>query len=315
MGVFGDLFNGDSQKDAAAATRSYLNLVKQQQSPMIDDAFVRSTGYLTDYGTQARNALTQGYNAGVGAVNTGATDAQGYITSGAGAANGYLEGAKGAYTGLNQLGSKYGAATSLALNALGANGAQGQTDARSAFTAGPGYNFNLDQGLEAINRRRAAGGMLNSGNADRDAQVYGAGLASQEYDKWMQSLLGFTNPELSATSGAATGLAGLGRDQASLANSTGTAQAGIAQQRAAMLADLGNRYGTNTAGTFTSEGQNLSNVAQQRAQMFQQLALGIAPQFTKTYKDEADASTAASANAFNLGKEVLTTGAKFIGGF
>jgi hypothetical protein len=315
MGVLGDIFGGDSQKEAAEATRSYLNMTKGQERPAIDAAYAQAMDYSMGYGNSARGALNTGYQQGRGDVGQGAGDALGYLGAGSADAMGRLDAAKGAYTPLSQLGSKYGGATSMALNALGVNGAQGQADARGAFTAGPAYNFNMDQGLDAINRRRAAGGMLNSGNADRDAQIYGAGLASSEYDKWLNNLIGFTNPELAATSGAAAGVAGLGRDQANLSAATGVAQAGVANQRGAMLADLASRFGQNTAASYQNEGTNMSNLAVGRQKDQTALALGIAAPFTKTYKDAADAQTAGSTNLFNFGKEALTTAAKFAGGF
>lgn len=303
MGVFGDVFEGDSQNKAAEATRSYLNLTKSQTMPVIGQGYGNSMGYVTGGANEARGLLGQGYAQGRADLGQGYADAQGFLSGGAGAGQGYLEAAKGAYTPLSQLGTKYGGATSMALNALGVNGTQGQNDARSAFSAGPGYEFNRDQGLEAINRRRAAGGMLDSGNADRDAQTYGAGLASQEYDKWLNNLLGFTNPELSATSGAATGVAGLGRDQASLANTTGVAQAGLANQRGTMLAQLGERFGSNAGNLAVNEGKSLADLTQAQVGQIMGLNLNIAPQFTKTYKDAADARTAGSANAINAGME------------
>ena len=50
---------------------------------------------------------------------------------------------------------------------------------QSALENTAGYQFALDQGLQALNRRRAASGMLNSGNADADAIRFATGLASQ----------------------------------------------------------------------------------------------------------------------------------------
>lgn len=50
---------------------------------------------------------------------------------------------------------------------------------QSALEGTAGYQFAMDQGLQALNRRRAAGGMLNSGNADADAIRFASGLASQ----------------------------------------------------------------------------------------------------------------------------------------
>jgi len=103
------------------------------------------------------------------------------------------------------------------LNALGVNGASGNAAAQSAFTNNPGFESGLTAGLDAINRRRAAAGMLGSGNADQDAQTFGQNLQNQQYNNWLSSLGQFINPELSATSGAATGQAGVYGGMAGLA--------------------------------------------------------------------------------------------------
>ena len=60
------------------------------------------------------------------------------------------------------LAQKYGAATNLGMDALGVNGADGNTRATGAFQAGPGYQFALNTGLDAIDRRAASRGMLGS---------------------------------------------------------------------------------------------------------------------------------------------------------
>jgi len=44
-----------------------------------------------------------------------------------------------------------------------------------------GYQFNLDQGNQAINRSAAARGMLGSGNVLAELAKYGQGMASTEY--------------------------------------------------------------------------------------------------------------------------------------
>lgn len=54
----------------------------------------------------------------------------------------------------------------------------------------PGYQFRLNQGLDAQNRSFAAQGMSQSGAALKAAQEYGQGFAGQEYgnayDRWLQ---------------------------------------------------------------------------------------------------------------------------------
>lgn len=60
---------------------------------------------------------------------------------------------------------------------------------QSALANTAGYQFSLDQSLQALNRRRAAGGMLNSGNADADAIKFASGLASQTLNQERQAAL------------------------------------------------------------------------------------------------------------------------------
>lgn len=159
---------------------------------------------------------------------------QGYTT-----ANTALGDALGGFNSLSDLAGQYGQGTTMYLNALGLNGQAGSDAARAAFQTSPGYQFNLDQGLEAINRRRAGTGMLNSGNSDVDAQRFGAGLASSEWNPWISNLSGLNSNALAATGAAATGKAGVLGSQANLA-----------QQNA------GNLVGLNTTVTNGINGQN-----------------------------------------------------------
>lgn len=98
---------------------------------------------------------------------------------------------------------KYGAGTSLYLDALGVNGADKAQAAQSSFTNNPGNDAAIQAGLDAINRRRASAGMLDSGNANLDALAFGQNLQNQQYNGWLDRLGGLVSPELSAASGAA----------------------------------------------------------------------------------------------------------------
>lgn len=295
-----DAFTGDPAKQAAASTRNYLGGVQTSGNAAIDSAAGQASGVISGGMGAGRDALTGGYNAATGAVGAGGDAALGYLDAGNAAAGGYYDAARGAYSPLSALGQKYGGATSLALNALGVNGQPGTDAARQQFTAGPGYNFNLDQGIEAINRRRNMGGMLDSGNADRDAQTFGAGLASNQYNTWMNSLLGFTNPELSATSGAASGVAGVDTSQAGAQNQVAQAKSGVATGRAAMLSDLANQYGTKTAGLETGGANSLADIFTGAAGQKVGLAKGVAQPYANTYGQEAAAEQQGSANLWNL---------------
>lgn len=54
----------------------------------------------------------------------------------------------------------------------------------NAFQADPGYQWQLEQGLGAIENRAAAGGGLESGRTLKALQGYGQNLANQQYQQW-----------------------------------------------------------------------------------------------------------------------------------
>lgn len=249
------------------------------------EAAEKSRQYLEGVGRTGRSDIDTGLTAGRTAITGGTATARGDIGSGYSDASSFLTGAGGTLAGL---GSKYGAGTDLYLDALGVRGQEGNARAGAAFQPTGAYNFNLDQGLEAINRRRNAGGMLASGNADRDAQEFGAGLASEEYGSWLDRLSGLVSPEVTGVTGAA----GIGRDQATLASDRGR-----------MLADLASREGTSLAGLETgAAGQKVG------------LAAGLASPYSKTYGDEAAAEMGGSANLWNLGLNAWKLGTGQAGG-
>lgn len=86
-----------------------------------------------------------------------------------------------------------------AMNPYAQQGLQAQTQLTDNLAKGfnpgdlasdPGYQFRLNQGLDAQNRSFAAQGMSQSGAALKAAQEYGQGFAGQEYgnayDRWLQ---------------------------------------------------------------------------------------------------------------------------------
>lgn len=96
----------------------------------------------------------------------------------------------GAAAGLaNEIyGQPLGQTAGMTANALGLGGPGGTAAAQAAFQTGPGYQFELGQGLEAINRSANAAGMGASGNMLREAQTFGQGLANREYKNWVDNL-------------------------------------------------------------------------------------------------------------------------------
>lgn len=127
-----------------------------------------------------------------------------YLTSGQTNAIGALDTSAGLY---GDLAKKYGGATSLALDALGVNGADGNARATQAFQAGPGYQYAVDQSLDAINRKAAALGIAAGGNTLAALSDRAGNMANQEYGSWLDRLNGYVSPELQATGGQAGAIA------------------------------------------------------------------------------------------------------------
>jgi hypothetical protein len=318
MAIF-DALTGEPGRQAANDARGHFAQVGKQGALDINQALVDAVNRLHEGRDNSKIALNQGYGTARGDIQSGAKAGMGFIDEGVSGAQGALAGSRtalgqavDAYKPLSDLGAKYGRATTLGMNALGVGGVDAANAARAAFTASPAYDFNMSQGLEAINRRRAAGGMLDSGNADRDAQTFGAGLASNEYNSWLNNLLGFTNPELAATSGAATGRAGafknlsdLGVTEADLLNKGGLARAGLATDEGRSLAALAAAEGTGLGNLEWQAGQRLADTYTDASRARTNLNMNLASPYANTYKQGADAVTAASGNAINLAQNAI----------
>lgn len=80
----------------------------------------------------------------------------------------------------------------------------------------PGYQFNLQQGLQGIDRGAASRGMLTSGNTLNAEQQYGAGLASNTYQQALQAL----NPYFQLANVGAVGQGKLYGDLGNLLNTS-----------------------------------------------------------------------------------------------
>jgi hypothetical protein len=151
-------------------------------------------------------------------------------------------------------------ANTMYANALGLNGASGNTAANNAFETSPGYNFQLQQGTQAVDRSAAQGGAFGSGNAAIALQNYGQGQAQQQYSNWLNNLNGLNSQGLQAAAGQ-TGV------EQSLAN----IQTGLGQNQANVITGAAN----NAAQGLTA-GANADMTANNQAQanLFSALAGG-----------------------------------------
>ena len=148
---------------------------------------------------------------------------QGYDT-----AQGYLGQAGDLYGGMTAQGQqgldKYNALT------LGSG-----ADIQSALEGNSGYQFNLDQGLQALQRSRAAGGMLASGNTDTDTLAFAQGLAGQQLAAERAAL----NPYLSMYGQGIAGQAGVLGTQAGTATDYYTGRANVYDDTTKSIVGLG----------------------------------------------------------------------------
>lgn len=114
-----------------------------------------------------------------------------------------------------------------------ANSTQGQ--AYQGFQATPGYDFRVNQGVQAVDASAAARGGLNSGRTMQDLTSFGQGIASQEYGNYMNRLAGLADGGMAA----AGGQAGAATNAAA---GTSNALAGIGNARAAGAIGVGNAF-------------------------------------------------------------------------
>jgi hypothetical protein len=95
-------------------------------------------------------------------------------------------------------------------DAFGLNGAEGNKRALAAFYNNPGYDVQLQTGVDAIDRGAAARGTLSSPGLLAAEQKYGNDLASTGWSKFADSLAGFGSQALGAAGGLSSAYTGLG---------------------------------------------------------------------------------------------------------
>ena len=143
------------------------------------------------YGTGAQNVLGQTYG-------TGQTQLQQGI---------------GAWSPLQTLAQQYQGAAPTYLGALGVGTPDQIAAAQAAFTSSPAYNYQLQQGEEALKRTQWGGGMGPTGNTDMASMQFAENLANQNYQNWLNNLYqaGQTGANLgmNVAQGQQTGYTGL----------------------------------------------------------------------------------------------------------
>lgn len=189
--------------------------------------------------SDGKRAAVAADKARVRGLRTGEERASGLLDSGLSTATDYYTNAGKLYDTWASTGRD---ANAMFGNALGLGGQEGYDAATSAFRTTPGYEFAVESGLDAIDRRAASRGMLGSGNTNLDTIRFSQGLADQQWQNWLNNLNTASGSGLTATTnqaGIQTGLGDLnfntGATKANLAYQTET---GVGNSNAQMQADI-----------------------------------------------------------------------------
>ena len=139
-----------------------------------------------------------------------------------------------------------GAAIPAVQNAAGLNGQPGYDAAMTAFHTSPGYQFQLDQGLRAIDAGAASKGILNSGATLKAEQTFGTGLADKEFTDYYNRLFDLSKLGEDAAGGSAKLTADAAKGIAQTDLSEGSALSSIYGNAAKGVSDSVNNYMNNS---------------------------------------------------------------------
>lgn len=215
------------------------------------------------YGT-GRTDITTGTGQQVGAVNTGLDKSVAAVTGGANQALAEFDPYARAGT----------AASDLYMGALGTD-PTGHAAAVDAFQVSPGYEFEMEQGLNQLERRAAARGQLGSGNTSLDSLEFSQGLANQDWGDWLDRLA--AEQAMGVTvAGQRSGIeTGLGRDLSGLYTGAGTALSGIYGTEGTQLANLATGEADKLSGLTTDLAGEKSDYAKTMADLAYRTKMGL----------------------------------------
>jgi len=188
------------------------------------------------------------------------TQLQQLLSNGGLSSNNQLLQMLGITTGAN------GASTNPILQALGYGGTSGGIGAinPSTFQGSPGYQFQLQQGLNAVTNSAAANGGLG-GNALKSLQSYGTGLANQDWYNYLSSLSGaygnLTNTLGTTQQNQISNLQGVATLGQNAAGNLGTNATTTAGQIGSNIIGAGNAAAAGTVGSANAIAGGLNGVS------------------------------------------------------
>lgn len=172
----------------------------------------------------------------------------------------------------------------------------------------PGYDFDLQQGQQALERSAAARGGLQTGGTLKDLTSYAQGMASNEYqnayNRYMNNQSTQFNRLASVAGIGQTATGALGQAGANMANGIGNIAMSNANAQGAASMAQGNIWGS-TLGSLGSSGANMGMQYSMMNRMFPQ-----SPAPTAAAGYAASAPSAPSSGGYSLGVDYsgLTSG-------
>jgi len=294
MGLF-DWFSGSDEAEQAAAKNAALY-----------DQYGASTGSLYDqYKTGATGALSTAKDAALGNLGVGLGNQIASLNAGLTGSLAAGNAGVAAYAPLSRLGDTYGTAVNRYYDTLGLNGADAARTAQEQYVADPGQQYQIDEAtraaINAASRTGSVGGGSTAQGIGRDV----LGIVNKNYGAYQDRLAGFVNPQLQATAGAASGIAGANKTLADLYSQgytgIGNAYGNVGTQQAALESGFGSDI-SNVLG----------NVTAGRAQTLKDITAGNAA----SNQAIAQAGQTDASNLWGLlGAGVKAAGAGFGGGY
>lgn len=306
-------FTGEPTMQAAANQRQLYGQILPQVSGIYDTARIGGIGALQAGQSGALDAINQGVATGRGDIERFLPGRLAALSQSVNdASNALYRGenlAAGAYQPLSEASGRYGTRAGTASGAYErALGLAPSNDPYGGFLQSPGYQFALNQGLEAIKRNANARGEAEGGNAWRAASEFGTGLALQDYQNYLNNV--FRQQQLNAPL-EAQGLGTVGSGRANVYSGTaarlgdlnaqyGRDVSGVLGGTGQSLADLSLRGGLASGDVFTGTGAREANVYTGLAPSQAQNLFGLGGQIAGTYGSEAAAQTQGPLNLYNL---------------
>lgn len=147
----------------------------------------------------------------------------------------------------------------LAMLGIGPQGATGGGINPATFQGNPGFQYQYQQGLNAVTNSNARSGL--GGNALRSLQATGQGLANQNWQQYLGNASSAWNQLLGGVGGLAAG----GQQAAVNQGNAGTA---FGQQAGSNIIGAGNALAAGTVGAANNWGQGIGGAVGGLSQLF-----------------------------------------------